>query len=344
MPASSSSSRPAAFDALFHEHVESLHRLIRSRTTDSSSVDDILQETFVRFYRFYVAPGRLDGTRPVGPLLATIATREAARQGRTIGRQRSLDWSIGLGVPDSVGSDEHVAALHDASVAREAFNSLSPRQRRLLLQWELRRSTEALAATEQVTTAALKQAVMRARRQFRRQYLAVETRAKALVATVMPARDWLRTRVHPDPSWVNVAAASIGLGGWSVVALLTFGFAYDTAQTPFAAEPAPQGTVALTTKDAAVVRTRPLPRSTHEESIAAGHLAPNVRVERSPHPETPVGTKQSTVAIDVVANDSSGDTRSINSLTVQCEAGLAAHLTCTGLDHLPGGVSGGGDS
>lgn len=253
------------FEGVFRVHSPALLRLIRSRIDDPASADDILQETFVRFYRFYVVPGRLDPSRPVGPLLATIARRETARRGRVLGRQRRLDIATWPGaVPDMVGSDDHVAALDEGPIVRTALRGLDPRQRRLLLQWECRRSTESLATTEQVSAAVLKQVVVRARRNFRERYRAACGQADGLFSAAAPPFIGLalrlRSRLRVGPIRGDAFAAGLGLAACSMALVAANG----------AGGPGHSGAVALVSNQAVAV---PEPAGPDNAGVATGRLA-----------------------------------------------------------------------
>lgn len=323
---------------MFRDHAPGLHRLIRSRIGDAGSVDDVLQETFVRFFRFYVVPGRLDPSRPVGPLLAMIATHEAARRGRALARQRRTDaaaWPIA--VSDTVGSDEHIAALDEEPILRAALETLAPRQRRLLLQWETRRSTESLALAERVSVPVLKQVVTRARRNFRERY-----RQAGGVAVGIPVVLRLRTRLRFDSSRYDALATGVGLAVCSVVAVVVVsvvggpvqGRTTEVASSDEVAVPAPasiEPTAATTALDVDAPPFELQPSHSTDTSAPA------------PAPTTGVRLAGNGADVGITSSRPGGETRSFNSFTVQCEAGTTGRVTCTALDLVPPALSGGGD-
>jgi DNA-directed RNA polymerase specialized sigma24 family protein len=331
--------RPAGFppfEDLFREHAPGLLRLIRSRLHEHGAADDVLQETFVRFYRFYVLPGRLDPSRPVAPLLATIATREAARRSRALAHQRRLD---SLHRPEAtsaaVGSDEHVAALHEGPIVRTVLGGLDPRHQRLLVQWAARRSTATLATAEQLSVPALKQVVVRARRTFRERYEAACAKAGGLASAVVPRlrlpwarHDLAATGVGLFACSVALAAVTVGEGaGPSGASEVAAGHAVTVVVLPPAGGPPPP---AATRTDPPTLPPRATPsRFAPSDVDAAG---------------TGVRLSGNGAAVGVVADDPQGNTRSINSFTVICDAGITAGLACLAVDQLPPGLSGGGDA
>lgn len=76
----------AAFEQLVHRHTPMLYRVVRRMTADDLEAEDILQETFFRFWQ-KLAGYRND--RPLFPFLVTIAANLARDRWRRDGRLRA---------------------------------------------------------------------------------------------------------------------------------------------------------------------------------------------------------------------------------------------------------------
>ena len=332
----------ADFDELFRHHAPTLLRIIRARTGDIASADDVLQETFVRFYRFYIVPGRFDTTRSVGPLLATIATREAARRGRLASRQRQIDAAARPVVNlDHVGTDDHVAALDDKVAVHAALEALHPRQRRLLLEWESRHSTEALAVTEQVSVPALKQVVIRARRTFRARYREASAEAGGFgLPVLLPLILRVRARLRLNPVWHDIAAAGVAVAACAAAALVPPGNGGTSVRTQDAALVS-NNAIALPPTESTLASPAQARRSVDFRVATLSVAHPGDQAHIIP-PATPPANRRG-AAIDIASRHPERETRSINSFTVACDAGTTAALTCTALDNLPSALSRGGN-
>jgi RNA polymerase sigma-70 factor (ECF subfamily) len=159
-----------AFDQLMLRHHSSVHRFIRTLTTDDGAAEDALQETFVAAWR---GTGAFRGDASVRSWLFTIARHAVHRQFRRPAGAPPPDEVASLddlGVQAGWGSsDPEAAAIRSQrreTVAR-ALESLDPEDRRVLVLRDVEQLTgEETAAVLGVTLPAMKSRLHRARLRF----------------------------------------------------------------------------------------------------------------------------------------------------------------------------------
>jgi RNA polymerase sigma-70 factor (ECF subfamily) len=208
----------ADWDAIYRDHEWRVRRFLW-RKVPSSVLDDVVQETFLRAYG---SRHRLDPTRPPGPWLLTIARRARADALEVLPPAASVDVDKTVAV--ATDADPHLGferRLRRQAMAM-ALASLSPRHRRLLIEWELKGELDfaALAREEGITPQALKSVLGRARQAFRGFYAtaAERTGAAAAVAWVRVMR---RNRTHRTTSWSTAGLPLMEAAMGGMVALAT---------------------------------------------------------------------------------------------------------------------------
>jgi RNA polymerase sigma-70 factor, ECF subfamily len=118
------------FDSLMRRHHAPLRRMLRAMLQNEADTDDLLQETFLRAFRFL---NRFDPARPFGPWLLRIG----ANLGRNRLRQRTSRAEVPL---DARPAGEDEPALFDRLADPRALDEIEHR----LLVGSVRRAMESL--------------------------------------------------------------------------------------------------------------------------------------------------------------------------------------------------------
>lgn len=148
------------FEAQFQELYPSLYRYLQRLTGDADAAEDIAQEAFVRLLRQSLPDGE------VRPWLFTVAmnlVRDRAR--KTERRQRLLQSAPEL-THRSPPPDEAVERHEAVAAVRLALESLSERDRQLLLMREEGFKYEEIAQVVGVAPASVGTLIARALRRF----------------------------------------------------------------------------------------------------------------------------------------------------------------------------------
>ena len=207
------------WDAAFRQYAPAVRGFVRSRVP-AACVDDAVQDTFERAYR---SRHRFDASRPVWPWLVTIAKRACieARRGRA--REPVVDVR-----PDHLVS--HADPYHElerrlqAGAISEALAGLTPRHRRLLVEWEIEgRPFNLLAADEGLTRQALKSAICRARSGFRAGYASVAERTGLAAFAFGRLCGRLRDRMQAVSPTAEVFLGGVVVGMATAAAFLVAG-------------------------------------------------------------------------------------------------------------------------
>lgn len=328
------------WNALYAAYAPRLRRVIAA-ITPPDDIDDVLHNTFLRFMR-RLDGGNVDFSRPVWPLLATMARREAVDRLRAA-RSQSTRTRLG---PQVVTHDAAERIETRAAISTTLL-ALSPRDRRLLLRYELGpQSPAALAEAEGLSTGALRAALSRARRRFRAAYVATgtERRAGALIAWAAAKRGRRPTALphHSALEFIRFAAAAVAVAA-----------AAATATAHRAPEHRRDDTVAAVrgaqTVDASATREQPPPAhrvkpdrprtegqpGSHHPPAPAANTAAPLDVRR-------VDGRVSTTADDVSVGiaiewrDPFGLMHGHATAGVRCQSGRVAGATCLVLRQLPG--------
>ncbi|HEX2039241.1 MAG TPA: sigma-70 family RNA polymerase sigma factor [Acidimicrobiales bacterium] len=202
---------PRDWDRVYREHAPRLRRII-ARRVPSAAVDDVLQETFLRAYR---SRHTLDGSRPAGPWLTTIAVRTASDL-----RPKRVEATFSEeAAPAAPDAHEELRRSTRLRAVESAFASLRPRQRRLLAAVAIEGTSQAeLARREGIAPEAVRAAVSRARHRFQAclERLSRES-GLAGVTSIRPTVARLRSRFEQlEPllpangqAWLGLAALAV---------------------------------------------------------------------------------------------------------------------------------------
>lgn len=220
------------FEELYERHAVAVHRYVRSRIRDPHLVEDIVQETFVRVFRFV---DRLDPDRPAWPWIKAIASTMCSNAVR--GRRHQAEVLV-----DDVGPVVDLTVLAGPATAPEAhclrveerhrvagvLGRLPHRQRTMLVLKEIDDlSCSEIASLEGTSSQVVKAALARARAAFRRLH-------------ALPAAFAVRRRLRhrlPELNLVGVANVVVaerlvpGLGALVVAASAAWAAAPSTGLT-----------------------------------------------------------------------------------------------------------------
>lgn len=163
-------------DARFAELYQLYYRkvlLYCRRRTAPDLVDDAVADTFLAAWRkIKDVPGGSEAL----PWLYTVAYRAIGHQYRTTGRHRKLRKKLSaIGVPDAADSGELVVTDHESHQVLEALSKLRRSDQELLRLsvWE-ELSTSEMATVLDISVAAAKKRVTRAKTALARSYQRLE--------------------------------------------------------------------------------------------------------------------------------------------------------------------------
>ncbi|HEX2039239.1 MAG TPA: sigma-70 family RNA polymerase sigma factor [Acidimicrobiales bacterium] len=302
------------WSGLYDEHAARLHR-IAARRVGQEQAPDVVQEIFVRAYRNRHS---IDGSRPIGAWLSTIALRASTDALRRRSARPDLVPVDEEPEPAVVGGgvDEEFENVVRREGIKAAFDSLPERQQRVFRHLALDGWTqEQVAAHEGISIDAVKSLFARARHTFKETYQAFADRMGVFGGVAVgTAVLRLRSRVQRVQSALVEHAGAFGVAAATVtvVAIATVPSTRPAptraAQTPdgAASEPAPSlsGTAVL---------------------LATPPTAPEPARPAAPAPDAPASA---TAAVAEASPAESGTT----SVRAQAEAGrhgqgASAHVT-----------------
>lgn len=325
-------------------------RRVIGRSAPAADVEDILQNTFVRFVRL-LAGGRLDLSKPLLPLLLSLADRARIDHWRTRPRETAVDR-----LPDNGGASEVPGAEMEAveSIA-DALASLFPRDKRLLLRCEVNGASRTLVGSEEVlSNDALRQALSRARRRFRSAYLAtlVEKGVLGVWGVVIHVRARLQRSAGPGRGVEDLVRLGFGVTAAAAITL-----AVAVAGPPSARADDPVRIVALGLGEVAspALAGRAGPSQAEQEKPGSTRTRADSTVhsyEPSP-PARPVPGTSSvelrraegtvvaepdnpSVGIHLEWSDPAGSGHGSAGVEFKCSGGKVATVACPVLRQLPG--------
>lgn len=337
---------------IYRDYEPSLRRLIRS-LAPASEVDDILQDTFERLGQVQ-ARGRLDLSRPIEPLLVTLAKRASIANQRRARSARQGGWPDELGTYFDFGTDCPEADPGWSEATAAAIKSLRPRDRRLLIRCVVEETPRAeVAAEEGLSPGAIRVALFHARRRFRTAYAATTgRRATATIGSGLwsRARGRLQSSVPMIEKDLELALRG-GLGAAVAVAAAAAAvtLSLTLANTPgnatddlvLAAVEAGRRTPGAATATLALTAgASRQPQETGGAPDSGGPPPPVherstvVRVRRA-ETTASVDPSGSVIGVRLDWSDALGDGRGSTGIEFRCNHGLVATATCPLLRGLP---------
>jgi RNA polymerase sigma-70 factor (ECF subfamily) len=332
------------WELLYDVHAARLRRVIQ-RKVAAALVEDVLQETFLRAFQ---SRHSIDHSRPIAPWLITIALRTAADARRN--QLRSVE-SVAIDGDDS--PELALDALEEELLNRarrigikHAFASLNTRQRRLLELVAVDGMTyESAAASEDMTTDAVKSVLARARTNFRTSFTAATGEPGVFGAAGVGG--WLlkrfRLRTHRSALFIGHHAAGFGAATLSV-AIVAVGAVPFARPIPTEAREERAAVAAGTlvgasglslspssppnrTAPAAPAAEVPSSGSARDLRVGLAGVETSVGVSRNHNKLTAQSTQRSETPVD--------NSRSLLGVEVFCDGGASSTITCSIADALP---------
>jgi len=163
----------SAFEALFLEHWARVYRLLCRLVGDPAEAEDLALETFVRLYQKGPAP---QGEFNVGGWLHRVATNLGLQSIRSWKRRERYELAAGKYALEQTGADGPPEALvreEEHRTARLALANMNARQAQLLVMRHGGSSYKEIAETLQLSPASIGPLLLRAEREFEKQYKAL---------------------------------------------------------------------------------------------------------------------------------------------------------------------------
>lgn len=167
---SNHASSAVAFDRLFEQHEPQIFGYLYRMTSDQQLASDLCQETFLRAWQHV---DTIAAYRDPVSWLFRVATNLALNARR--GRLRLLRIISPLGDDDGPAGADTTSTVAESELIHDILQGLSPRARAALVLREVYgMSLDEIAAMLEMTPAATKKMLSRAREQFRQRYLGEE--------------------------------------------------------------------------------------------------------------------------------------------------------------------------
>ncbi len=166
-------SRPVEFESLFLEHWAPVYRLLRRLVGDPSEAEDLALETFLRLYKHH--PGQEDGFN-LGGWLYRVATNLGLHSIRSWKRREKYEVTAGryeLETSETASPAEIQAREEERQKVRQVLAQMNSRQAQLLILRYSGLSYKELAETLDLAPASIGPLLVRAEREFEKQYRAL---------------------------------------------------------------------------------------------------------------------------------------------------------------------------
>jgi RNA polymerase sigma factor (sigma-70 family) len=163
----------SAFEALFIEHWARVYRLLCRLVGDPAEAEDLALETFVRLYQ--KAPAPQEEFNP-GGWLHRVATNLGLQSIRSWKRRERYELSAGKYALEESGTEspaEIIAREEEQRLARLALAKMNERQAGLLILRYGGFSYKEIAETLKLAPASIGPLLLRAEREFEKQYRAL---------------------------------------------------------------------------------------------------------------------------------------------------------------------------
>ena len=171
----SAESALSAFEALFREHWAHVYRLLNRLVGDPSEAEDLALETFVRWYQKY--PLGLGGNESnPGGWLHRVATNLGLHSIRSWKRREHYELTAGKYALEEIAEDSPAKILaneEERRVARLALAQMNEQQSRLLIMRYAGSSYKEIAEALQLAPSSIGPLLLRAEREFEKQYRAL---------------------------------------------------------------------------------------------------------------------------------------------------------------------------
>lgn len=162
-----------AFEVIFHEHWNSIHRLIARMVIDPAEAEDLTLETFYRLYKHH--PTQKDEFNIRG-WLYKVATNLALHSIRSF--KRKEHYEINAGKEALSGSQENqpsriFAEKEDQHYVRMALGQMNTRQAEILILRYSGMAYKEIADTLELSPTSIGPLLLRAEREFEKRFRAL---------------------------------------------------------------------------------------------------------------------------------------------------------------------------
>jgi RNA polymerase sigma factor (sigma-70 family) len=168
----STESFSSAFEALFQEHWAHVYRLLNRLVGDPAEAEDLALETFVRLYQRF--PLRETESNP-GGWLHRVATNLGLHSIRSWKRRERYEMAAGKYALEETPKDrpaEIMAQEEERRLVRLVLGQMNERQSQLLVMRYSGLSYKAIAAALKLAPTSIGPLLLRAEREFEKQYRA----------------------------------------------------------------------------------------------------------------------------------------------------------------------------
>ena len=166
-------SRSAEFETLFQEHWARVYRLLQRLVGDPSEAEDLALETFLRLYN--QRPRREDGLN-LGSWLYRVATNLGLHSIRSWKRRENYELTAGkfaLENSEEESPAEILAQEEERQQVRRVLSKMNQKQSQLLILRHSGLSYKEIATTLNLVPASIGPLLVRAEREFEKQYRAL---------------------------------------------------------------------------------------------------------------------------------------------------------------------------
>lgn len=166
----SQSKSDQAFESIFHEYWNSIHRLLARMVIDPAEAEDLALETFYRLYKYRSSQNE---TLNIRGWLYKVATNLALQSIRSFKRRERYEVHAGRGALVEAGDDQPpkiVAEKEDRYFVRMALGQMNSRQAELLIMRYSGMAYKDIAAALNLSPTSIGPLLLRAEREFEKCY------------------------------------------------------------------------------------------------------------------------------------------------------------------------------
>ena len=164
---------PISFESLFHEYWHPIYRLLVRLVSDPSEAEDLALETFFRLYQRHPVPEKEFNTRG---WLQRVATNLALHSIRSFKRRERYELNAGKNALEEASENrpaEIFARDEDHRFARLVLAQMNARQAELLIMRYSGMAYKEIAAALELSPTSIGPLLLRAEREFEKQYRAL---------------------------------------------------------------------------------------------------------------------------------------------------------------------------
>jgi len=166
------------FESVFHEYWASIQRLLLRMVVDPAEAEDLALETFFRLYKYRPAA---DEQFNIGGWLHRVAANLALQSIRSFKRQEQYELKAGKNALEEASENQPAEIFSEEenrSLARLALAQMNARQAELLVMRYSGMAYKEIAAALSLSPTSIGPLLLRAEREFEKQYRALTQEAE----------------------------------------------------------------------------------------------------------------------------------------------------------------------